>query len=115
MTYAANAMKEEFLTRAWSDAAFRARLEENPKAVLAEMGAAVPEGVEVKIVQDSANVKYLHVPAAPAEGRVGDEELAGAQGGMTCHQLTVMPGNELTVIDPCQPRPTLPPPYVPCD
>lgn len=69
--------------RAWSDPAFRTRLDTNPKAALAELGGAVPDGVEFKCVIDTEKVKYLHIPAAPAEGEISELDMMTAQGGTT--------------------------------
>lgn len=80
----------QLLSRVWTDAAFSARLESDPKAVLTEMGAHLPDDVEIRVVCDSDKVKYLHIPAAPPEGEVSDEDLTNSQGGttLTCIWLT---------------------------
>ena len=73
----------EFLNKVWTDAAFRARLESNPKAVLKEMGGQVPDDLEIKVVRDTDRVKYLHIPSPPPEGEISDADLEQAQGGTT--------------------------------
>ena len=73
----------EFLNKVWTDAAFRARLESDPKAVLKEMGGQVPDDIQIKVVHDSDRVKYLHIPSPPPEGEVSDADLEKAQGGKT--------------------------------
>ncbi len=75
--------QEEFLTRAWTDPAFSARLDQDPKALLQEMGAEVPDDMTIKVVRDNDDVVYLHLPAPPGEGEVADADLAVAQGGAT--------------------------------
>ncbi len=72
-----------FLKKVWTDEAFGARFESDPRAVFTEMGQEVPDDIEIKVVRDTDTVKYLHIPAAPAEGEVSDADLLGAQGGTT--------------------------------
>ena len=46
--------------------------------VLAEMGCVVPAGVEVRVWDSSAEVRYLVLPQRPTESNSFDEEtLAG--------------------------------------
>ena len=73
----------ELLNRVWTDDAFAARLEDDPKAVFAEMGGQIPDEVEIRVVRDTENVKHLYIPAAPSEGEITDTDLLGAQGGST--------------------------------
>ena len=73
----------EFLNKVWTDEAFRARLESDPKAVLKEMGGQVPDDVQIKVVRDTDRVKYLHIPSPPPEGEISDADLEKAQGGTT--------------------------------
>ena len=50
------------------------------------MGAQLPEGVEVRVVQESADTIYLVLPSASAVGEGGelsDEELEAVAGGGT--------------------------------
>ena len=79
----AEAAKTELFNRAWTDDAFAARLESDPKAVLAELGGQVGDDVEVRVVRDTEKVKYVHIPAAPFEGEVSDKDLVQIQGGLT--------------------------------
>ena len=57
---------------------YRARMVREPRVVLAEMGCPVPDGVEVRVWDSSAEIRYLVLPQRPlsAEG-LGEEELAG--------------------------------------
>lgn len=73
--------KADFLEKVWGDDAYRARLREDPKAVLAELGSPVPDHVDIKCVMDTDTVKYLHIPAAPATREISDRDLMDAQGG----------------------------------
>lgn len=88
---AAEVQKAAFLEKVWNDDAFAQALEDDPKAVLAELGGTAPENVEIRVVRDTDKVKYLHIPAAPPEGEVSDAELLDAQGGTTlaCVSISV--------------------------
>ncbi|MEX0347907.1 MAG: nitrile hydratase subunit alpha [Paracoccaceae bacterium] len=78
-----NTGKAAFLDRVWNDDAYRARLQEDPKAALTELGGDVPDGLDIRCVMDTDKVKYLHIPEAPPEGEISDEDLLQAQGGTT--------------------------------
>ncbi|MEM0900801.1 MAG: nitrile hydratase subunit alpha [Pseudomonadota bacterium] len=80
---AKGAQKMDFYERVWSDDAYRARLEQDPKSALAEIGWNIPEGIDVRIAFDTDDVKHFHIPQAPAEGEVSDGELLSAHGGTT--------------------------------
>ncbi|MDP5219683.1 NHLP leader peptide family RiPP precursor [Ruegeria sp. 2205SS24-7] len=77
------AAKLEFLNKAWTDKDFALQLEEDPKAALAEFGINFPNGVDVRIVRDTATEKYFHIPVAPGESEISDADLLDAQGGTT--------------------------------
>ncbi len=66
----------QVVARAWDDEDFRQRLLADPRAVLAEYGMDVPEGMEIKVVEDTPEVCHLVLPASPA-GELADEELVG--------------------------------------
>jgi len=57
--------------------AYRARIVRGPRAVLEEFGTPVPDDVEVRVRDSTADLRYLVVPQRPAgtEG-MGEEELA---------------------------------------
>jgi nitrile hydratase len=57
--------------------AYRSRAVRDPRALLAELGSPVPEDVEVRVWDSSAEVRYLVLPQRPA-GTDGleEEELA---------------------------------------
>ncbi len=84
-----SARQEELIAKAWSDPAFRARLQEDPRAVLTELGIPIAGDARVEVVQDSDRVLYLHIPKAPPQGEVRDEEIMGAQGGLTVPLTTI--------------------------
>jgi hypothetical protein len=66
----------QVVARAWSDEAFKQRLTADPAAMLAEYGIDLPEGVVVRVVEDTATVRHFVLPPCPAE-ELTDEELIG--------------------------------------
>ena len=57
--------------------AYRARMVREPRVLLREMGLDLPEQVEIRVWDSSAEVRYLVLPEAPPDAdRVGEEELA---------------------------------------
>jgi hypothetical protein len=73
----------QVVARAWSDEAFKARLLADPAAVLKEAGMEVPEGVQFKVVETSARVVPLILPASPESGELSEEQLAAVSGGIS--------------------------------
>ena len=97
MTEQRNALAKLFAA-CWKDEALKARFMADPKAVLAEYGIDVPDGINVNVVENSDNTVHITMPQAPAgAGELSDEELAGAAGGDTWNawrtQLGVMSCN----------------------
>jgi len=67
------------LPPAWyKDPPYRARMVREPRAVLGEMGCTLPDDVEIRVWDSSAEVRYLVLPERPPgfDGR-SEEELAG--------------------------------------
>ena len=74
----------EILSKCWYDAAFKKRFMSEPKKVLAEFGMEVPEGLDVKVVENTDKVMYLAIPPAPARpkgGELSDNQLDAVSGG----------------------------------
>ena len=82
MTEQRNAMAELFAA-CWKDEALKARFMSDPKAVLAEHGIDVPDGIDVNVVENSDNTVHITMPKAPGGStELTDAELAGAAGGV---------------------------------
>ena len=81
MTEERNQLAELFAA-CWKEDALKARFMNDPKAVLAEHGMDVPDGMDVKVVENADNCVHITMPAAP-DGHVSlsDEELSAAAGG----------------------------------
>ncbi len=54
---------EQLLERVQTDAAFKQELLNDPKAVLVKEGAKIPEGVEIKALEETANNRYIVLPS----------------------------------------------------
>jgi nitrile hydratase len=66
------------LPPAWyKDPPYRARMVREPRALLAEMGCPLPEDVEIRVWDSSAEVRYLVLPQRPAQADgMAEAELA---------------------------------------
>ena len=57
--------------------AYRSRAVREPRVLLAEMGTTLPDDVEIRVWDSSAEVRYLVLPERPARGgSASEEELA---------------------------------------
>ena len=83
MTEQKNALAQLFAA-CWKDEALKARLMSDPKAVLKEHGLDVPDGIDVKVVENTDDCVHITLPAPPAgDMDLSDEELSNAAGGTT--------------------------------
>jgi len=76
---------QQLIAKCWADEAFKQRLLDNPAETLKAEGMALPEGVRVQVVENTAQDFTLVIPARPTE--LSDEELDGASGGAWCFAL----------------------------
>jgi nitrile hydratase len=53
--------------RWYKSSAYRSRVVREPRAVLAEFGTVVPDDVEVRVWDSSAEIRYLVLPLAPPD------------------------------------------------
>ena len=70
------------LPPAWyKEAAYRSRIVIDPRSVLREFGTELPDDVEVRVWDSSAEVRYLVLPQRPAgTERMSEAELAALVG-----------------------------------
>jgi nitrile hydratase subunit alpha len=62
----------------YKSAPYRSRMVREPRIVLAEMGCAVPDDVEIRVWDSSAEVRYLVLPMRPAgTDGLSEDEIAG--------------------------------------
>ena len=81
MTEERNKLAELFAA-CWKDEALKARFMSDPKSVLAEYGMDVPDGMDVKVVENSDNCVHITMPMAPGGHQdLSDEVLSAAAGG----------------------------------
>jgi hypothetical protein len=66
---------DQIVARAWADDAFRRRLVADPTAVLQEHGIAVPTGVGLRVVEDTASQVHLVLPAKPSDEELSEDDL----------------------------------------
>lgn len=63
--------------RWYKDPAYRSRIVREPRTVLAEMGLSLPDAVEIRIWDSSAEVRYMVLPQRPADTEgLSEAELA---------------------------------------
>jgi hypothetical protein len=88
MTEASGGSRAEWerrlIERSLEDEEFRQRLLDDPKAVVEqELGSVLPEGVDVRVVQDSQETIYLVLPSTSVGsqgGSLSDQDLEAVAG-----------------------------------
>ncbi|HMS05288.1 MAG TPA: NHLP leader peptide family RiPP precursor [Burkholderiaceae bacterium] len=70
----------QIVAKCWADPAFKSKLLAGTNATLAAEGVSIPAGVEVRVVENSAQVVYVVLTAPPAEGELADENLTNVVG-----------------------------------
>lgn len=70
------------VARAWHDAAYKAKLLNDPHAALAEAGVDIPKGTRMKVIENDADTHHIVLPKAPpnsgALSRLELEKVASA-------------------------------------
>jgi hypothetical protein len=79
-------IERRLINRSIEDEEFRQRLLDDPKGTVEqELGRGLPEGVQVRAVEESADTIYLVLPSASRVGGQGgalsDQELDAVSGG----------------------------------
>jgi hypothetical protein len=79
-------VERRLVQRSLQDEEFRQRLLDDPKGTLEqEIGRGLPEGVQVRAVEESADTIYLVLPSASRVGEGGsslsDQDLEAVSGG----------------------------------
>jgi hypothetical protein len=77
--------ERKLIQRSLEDEDFRQRLLADPKGIIEqELGGRFPESIEVRVVEESAQIIYLVLPSASPLGQGGelsDQELDAVAGG----------------------------------
>jgi hypothetical protein len=78
-------MEAEIIARAMKDEGFARELRADPRAVLErEVGGRLPEGIEIKVVEETPDTLYLVLPARPSpDVELSEAELDRVAGGDT--------------------------------
>ena|SRR5687768_5854904 len=74
----------EIISKCWGDAEFKKRFVSDPKKVLGEYGMEVPEGINVKVVENTEDTMYLTLPPKPdwkKASELSDNQLDAVSGG----------------------------------
>jgi hypothetical protein len=79
------------IAQAWSDEDYKQRLVDDPAGALAEAGAGVPEGVQLRVVEDTDTLKHLVLPTAPGDGEIDEEDLERVSGGTCACFVPILP------------------------
>ncbi|MBI5524050.1 MAG: NHLP leader peptide family natural product precursor [Desulfarculus sp.] len=61
------------VAKAWADEAYKKKLISDPAAVLKAEGLELPQGAQLKVMEDTAALRHLVLPAMPADADKLDE------------------------------------------
>ena len=70
----------DLIQKASNDPAFRTRLVKHPREVLKQEGWEIPDGLEVRVVENTDTLMHLTLPASSG---LTDEELDKVAGGVS--------------------------------
>ena len=77
------------VTRAWTDKDFKQRFLADPRAVLKENGIEVPEGTNIKIVENRDKLTHFVLPLKPDWDCGGRSCGCGVDGLCTCYMYHI--------------------------
>ena len=69
------------IAKCWADEAFKQKLIDSPVETLLAEGIEVPEGLEIKVVENTDSLVYVVLPQPPL-GELSDSELDKMSGGL---------------------------------
>ena len=92
-------IERRLIERSLEDESFRQELLADPKAVLVEeLGIRLPDNIEIRAVEETADTIYLVLPSASPSGEGGelsDRELEAVAGGYLDNAGTGFPSDAL--------------------
>lgn len=71
--------EQQIISKAQADEEFKQALLADPRAALAQMGVILPDGLELKVVEEAPSVMYLVLPCDPSH--LSDDQLDEITGG----------------------------------
>ncbi len=71
----------KLVAKAWSDDEFKVELLSDPMRVFKENSIEVPEGIEVRMVENTADTMHFILPPEPSD-ELSDDELCSVSGGV---------------------------------
>lgn len=72
------------IARTWTDDAFKRQLAADPNGVLSAEGVEIPNGVNVRVLEETDSQYYLVLPTKPAEIDVSDSQSDAGMGYDLC-------------------------------
>src|SRR5262249_35023685 len=69
------------IARAWSDSAFKPQLLTDANAALESMGYEIPDGLTIRVVEDTPGVRHYVLPQ-PQSSELSDDHLEAVAGGI---------------------------------
>ncbi len=75
----------QLIAKAWADEDFKKQLLANPKEVGKEFGLVMPDGVDVKVVENTDKVFHFVLPPKPSD-ELSDDDLDEVSGGFCWSQ-----------------------------
>ena len=58
---------QKIIARCWEDEEFKKRLMADPAKILGAEGVSVPDGVSIRVVEDTDQVRTLIIPPEPSQ------------------------------------------------
>jgi hypothetical protein len=78
----------QIVAKSWADDSFKQQLLADPMASLKAEGVELPEGLSVKVLDNTADIFHLVIPSKPTD--MSDEDLDAVSGGnCACTQVSV--------------------------
>ena len=71
----------QIIAKAWMDEGFKQRLLADPAAALKQEGLDIPEGLRIKVVENTDKLVHFVLPAKPSSHELSDEQLDKVAGG----------------------------------
>lgn len=87
------------VSRTWTDETFKQHLLADPTTVLKAEGIQAPEGIELRLVEDSDTVMYVALPVEQSDGSFKQRLLTDPAGVLAAHGMRVSEGTEIRIVE----------------